>query len=99
MTLERMTIHADEALCSQETRPHRLRASVSSGAAACVYLGEMTLAVPGATGFVGPVPCAVIKHEGKYFAAVTAPDVRDHKYGSRLIATKVASSNASPSPA
>src|ERR1035437_11071235 len=41
----------------------------------------MTLAVPGTTGFVAPARCAVIKHEGKYFAAVAAPDVRDHKYG------------------
>ena len=46
-----------------------------------VILGEMTLAVPGTTGFVAPARCAVIKHEGKYFAAVAAPDVRDRKYG------------------
>jgi hypothetical protein len=28
---ERSTVHLHEALCGQETRPHRLRASVSSG--------------------------------------------------------------------
>jgi hypothetical protein len=49
---ERLTIHMHEALCSQETRPHRHRASVSSATAACVLVGGMTLAVPGAKGFV-----------------------------------------------
>jgi hypothetical protein len=39
------------------------------------------------------------RREGKNFAAVTAPDVRDHEHGSCWIAAIVASSNASPSPA
>jgi hypothetical protein len=38
---ERLTIHSHEALCSQETRPHQHRASVSSGTAACVLLGAV----------------------------------------------------------
>src|SRR5665811_2199718 len=40
---QRLTIHMYETLCSPETRPRRHRTSVSSGAAACVFLGGMTL--------------------------------------------------------
>jgi|SRR5450631_226070 len=60
---ERLTIHGREAHCTQETRPHRLSASVSSGTAACVLLGGMTLAVPGVTGYVAPAQRAVIRHD------------------------------------
>ena len=37
------------------------------------------------------------RHEGKNFAAVAAPDVRDHEHGSSWIAAIVANRNASPS--
>ena len=41
--------------------PRRHRASVSSGAAACVFLGERTLAATGAAGFVALANRALIK--------------------------------------
>ena len=58
---QRLTIHMYETLCSPETRSRRHRTSVSSGAAACVFLGTgMTLAVPGSAGFVVLAQRAVI---------------------------------------
>ena len=59
----------------------------------------MTLAAPGATGFVALAQRAVIGMSEKNCAAITAPDVQDHDYGSCWIAAIVASSNASPAPA
>jgi len=50
----------------------------------------MMLDIPGAAGFVALAQRAVIKHEGKEdFAAVAAPDVRDHEHGSCWIAAIV----------
>src|SRR5450631_1761249 len=58
----RLTIQLDEALCSQETRPHQASPMRSSGTTASVLVGSgMTLAVPGAKGFVALAQRAVIR--------------------------------------
>ena len=60
---ERLTIYRREALCSQETCPHRLRAMNEHfvGTVARVLAGYSTLAATGAAGFVAPAYRAVIR--------------------------------------